>query len=419
MNKNYNKFIIKKEKIFKYLIFIFFIFLIYNNSNIFLFKENKLKNKIIQYIKQSKINKIKKFKYENNIPQIKKYIHLLRKGYIRINSFYNNNFKPKISFVTTVYNKENYLYSFICSIQNQYLKEFELIIVDDCSSDRSIEIIKNFIAKDLRIKLIRNKKNMGTLYSRYKGAIYSKGKYIIFVDSDDIILKEGLLNSYNYIKKNNLDMIQFNYVMEKNNKTFINRKCYKYGLIIYQPILSYIYYYQNNSGIENNYNLWDKLVKKKIVLKALRYIGLKFLNKKIIIENDVIILFALFRNSKSFQYIDELGYYYFRNNKDSLSNTIDDKNKANQIIYSIFSNIEFLYKKTENTKFSKYFCLFKFNQGYNRYINSFIYLNNETLKIVYSVITKLLQSNYISLKNKILIRNISNEIYKITYYYSI
>ena len=228
MNKNYNKFIIKKEKIFKYLIFIFFIFLIYNNSNIFLFKENKLKNKIIQYIKQSKINKIKKFKYENNIPQIKKYIHLLRKGYIRINSFYNNNFKPKISFVTTVYNKENYLYSFICSIQNQNLKEFELIIVDDCSSDRSIEIIKNFIAKDLRIKLIRNKKNMGTLYSRYNGAIYSKGKYIIFVDSDDIILKEGLLNSYNYIKKNNLDMIQFNYVMEKNNKTFINRKCYKY-----------------------------------------------------------------------------------------------------------------------------------------------------------------------------------------------
>ena len=42
---------------------------------------------------------------------------------------------------------------------------------------------------------------MGTLYSRYKGAIYSKGKYIIFVDSDDIILKEGLSNSYNYIKK--------------------------------------------------------------------------------------------------------------------------------------------------------------------------------------------------------------------------
>ena len=220
------------EKV-KNVFFIFFIFLIYNNSDIFLFKENKLENKIIQYNKQNKINKIKKFNYEKNIPQIKKYIHLLRKGYIRINSFYNNNFKPKISFVATVYNKENYLYSFICSIQNQYLKEFELIIVDDCSSDRSIEIIKNFIAKDLRIKLIRNKKNMGTLYSRYKGAIYSKGKYIIFVDSDDIVLKEGLLNSYNYIKKNNLDMIQFNYVMEKNNKTFINRKCYKYGLIIY------------------------------------------------------------------------------------------------------------------------------------------------------------------------------------------
>ena len=53
--------------------------------------------------------------------------------------------KPKISFIASVFNKEKYLYSFISSIQNQNLKDFELIIVDDCSNDESINIIKNLM----------------------------------------------------------------------------------------------------------------------------------------------------------------------------------------------------------------------------------------------------------------------------------
>ena len=102
-------------------------------------------------------------------------------------------------------------------------------------------------------------------------------------------------------------------------------------------------------SIENVINIYffvelsiRNIVKLLIILPIIIYIGLKFLNKKIIIENDVIILFSLLRNSKSFQYIDELGYYYFRNNNDSFLNTIDDKNKANRII-NINSQIYFLF----------------------------------------------------------------------------
>lgn len=225
-----------------------------------------IENIIINYNRYYLNNNITKINYEKEIPKIKKYINLLKNGYYKCSIYYHYVFQPKISIITTVYNKEIYLNSFICSVQNQNLKDFELIIVDDCSTDRSVEIIKNFQKKDKRIKLIRNKKNMQALYSRYKGAIYARGQYVYFVDSDDIILKQGLANSYNYILKNNLDMIQFNTVWEKNNKTFINRKGYKYISIIYQPILSYIYYYKNNSGMENNYCIWDKLIKRKVVV---------------------------------------------------------------------------------------------------------------------------------------------------------
>jgi glycosyltransferase involved in cell wall biosynthesis len=213
---------------------------------------------------------------------------MLREGHFKSDIYFYGNYEPKLSFIATVHNKEKYLKSFIYSIQNQNLKEFELIIVDDYSNDHSIEIIKNFAKTDKRIKLIINKKNMGSLYSRYNGAILSKAKYIIFVDSDDIILKEGISNSYHYINKNNLDMIQFNSVLEKNeSRIIINRRCYIYSSIIYQPILSYIFYYNKNNGIENNSNLWDKLVKRRIVLNSLKYIGIKYLKEKIIIENDV------------------------------------------------------------------------------------------------------------------------------------
>ena len=348
--------------------------------------------------------------YEKEIPRIKNYISLLRSGYFNSSVYYNQVSKPKISFISTVYNKEIYLNSFICSIQNQNLKEFELIIVDDCSTDKSVEIIKNFQLKDRRIKLLINKNNKQALYSRYKGAIYGKGKYFYFVDSDDIILKKGITNSYNFINKNNLDMIQFNSLWEKNNKTFINRRSYKYITIIYQPILKYIYYYKNNSGIENNYCIWDKLIKKKVVFKSIRYIGTKFLNKRIIIENDVVLLFSFFRNSNSFKYIDELCYYSNRNNIDSIYNSRVDLNKSNELIYSIFSNIEFFYDKTGKTKFSKYFCLFKLFQGYYRYINCFKYSTNNTLEKVLKILNKLLESNYISPKHKILIGNISSNI---------
>ena len=137
--------------------------------------------------------------------------------------------------------------------------------------------------------------------------------------------------------------------------------------------------------------------KKTVLIKSIKYIGKKFLHKKIIVENDVVILFSVFRNADSFQYIDELGYYYFKNNKDSITNTKNVPNNYNQIIYSIFCNIEFLFDKTENTFFSKNFCIFKLQQGYNRYIKCFEYSNNNTYKYVNYVLNKLLKSNYIYL----------------------
>jgi glycosyltransferase involved in cell wall biosynthesis len=322
---------------------------------------------------------------------------------------HDNISNPKISFISSVYNKEKYLTSFISSIQNQLLNEFELIIVDDCSTDNSVKIINHFQKKDKRIKLIKNAKNMGALNARYNGAIHSKGEYILFVDSDDIVLKDGILKAYNYIKKKNLDMVEFHTVFDSNNTSFINRRFFFFSDIIQQPILSYIFYYNKNNGDEKNAALWDKIIKRKVVMKSLKYIGQKYLNENIIIENDVILLFSIFKNSNSFQYIDELGYYYFSENKDSTTNTRYDPTKVNQVIHSIFTNIQFLYEKTEDTFLDKYYCIFKLKQAMTRYNICFNKAKQE-YNLITTVLNNLLQSKFISIENKLNIMEIKLKI---------
>ena len=128
-----------------------------------------------------------------------KYVNFLKESKYQVS--YEQIEKPKVSFITTLFNQENYLLNFIFSIQNQKLKEFELIIVDDFSADNSTKIIHKIEEKDKRIKLIKNNKNMGTLYSRYVGELKANAEYIIFVDCDDLVLQDGIFNSYKFIKK--------------------------------------------------------------------------------------------------------------------------------------------------------------------------------------------------------------------------
>ncbi len=107
---------------------------------------------------------------------------------------------PKISVIMPVYNSEKYLRESIESILNQTFTDFELIVINDSSTDNSLNIIKSY--KDKRIKLINNKKNLGTVKSRNVGLRKAKGKYIAVMDSDDISLSNRFGLQFNYLENN-------------------------------------------------------------------------------------------------------------------------------------------------------------------------------------------------------------------------
>ena len=99
---------------------------------------------------------------------------------------------PIVSAVIPLYNCKNFILRAIRSIQNQNIYNLEIILINDFSTDSIIPVIDNIKKEDPRIKLINNKKNMGTLYSRSIGTLAAKGKYIFPLDNDDMFLDKDV-----------------------------------------------------------------------------------------------------------------------------------------------------------------------------------------------------------------------------------
>ena len=97
-----------------------------------------------------------------------------------------------VSIITPSYNSEKFISMTIDSVLRQTYRNWEMIIVDDASTDNTCTIIYDYCKKDNRIKLIRLKKNSGAAVARNRAIEKSKGKYIAFLDSDDIWLPEKL-----------------------------------------------------------------------------------------------------------------------------------------------------------------------------------------------------------------------------------
>ncbi len=109
---------------------------------------------------------------------------------------------PLISILMPVYNAGDFLVESIKSIRNQTLKDWELIVVDDGSTDKSSEILKKYAEKDSRIKIFKFKKNKGLAYALNYGLNKARGKYLARMDADDISYPKRLEIQLRYLKRN-------------------------------------------------------------------------------------------------------------------------------------------------------------------------------------------------------------------------
>jgi len=186
---------------------------------------------------------------------------------------------PKISVIMSVYNGEKYLAQSIESILNQTFKNFEFIIIDDASQDKSLKILKKYAHRDKRIKLLSNKKNMGLTKSLNKGLEQASGKYIARQDADDISLpmrfemqvaflenhkSYGIIGNNSYIIDEYGKIIgKFNRPLTHNNivkKMLIDNQLVHSSLMIRKSLFEKFGYYNENYRVAQDYELLIRLL---------------------------------------------------------------------------------------------------------------------------------------------------------------
>ncbi len=153
---------------------------------------------------------------------------------------------PLISVIMPVYNAEKYLDESISSILNQSFNDFEFIIINDSSKDKSSKVINKYKRADKRIILLNNSKNLGVAKSRNKGMKIAKGKYIATFDADDISLPKRLEIQYNYLERHpEIFLIGGSAVIIDENgkklgvfKKFDNYKKIRKKLLVSNPIVN-------------------------------------------------------------------------------------------------------------------------------------------------------------------------------------
>lgn len=129
-----------------------------------------------------------------------------------------------VSIVVPVYNAEKFIRDTIETVKQQTYANWELLLVNDCSSDKSIEIIREYEKEDSRINLINLDKNSGAAIARNAGIENAKGKFIAFLDSDDLWEENKLKKQIDFMKKNKYDFTftAYDFTDEEGNK--INKK---------------------------------------------------------------------------------------------------------------------------------------------------------------------------------------------------
>lgn len=224
-----------------------------------------------------------------------------------------NNKLPLVSFIVPVYNVEKYIAVCIESIINQKEDNYELILVDDGSTDNSLNTCKSYAKKNNKIRVV-HKSNGGLVSARKYGLKYAKGEYIACIDGDDWIENNYLSVINNILKKGNPDIIGFNFKKVGRNKEkpmlyFRNNEYNKEKIEkeIYPELI------QNKFGKYFSPSLVNKLIRKDIY-----EIAQNSVSNKISVGEDFACLVPCVIKASSMVTINE-SLYCYRQNNDSLT----------------------------------------------------------------------------------------------------
>ena len=262
---------------------------------------------------------------------------------------------PKISLIIPVYNVEKYIHKTIDSVLSQTFKDYEVIMINDGSTDNSLAALKEYASKHKNFVLINNC-NIGASRARNIGIKVAKGEYIAFLDSDDFLAPTFLEELYNSATKNDAEIACCNYYL------YYDKICKK----IYMPFTAKTGVYSNEEALKKlildttfHFFMWNKLFKRSLFIENdITFYDMYF--------EDIAVCPQLFYYANKVSFINKPLYYYRRHKGSTIS--LIDATKTNDFIKSLGIIRNFLEEKKVYKKYRSalkiYAFRFKFQIGY-------------------------------------------------------
>lgn len=237
--------------------------------------------------------------------------------------------KVKISVIIPIFNVEVYISRCLESILNQTLRDIEIICIDDCGADDSMQIVNTYLIEDSRIKIVRHHHNMGLGCARNTGVQEASGKYIACIDSDDWILPEMLERTYLKLEETGFDSVwvKVNTFLELEGR-YTTDNYYKFLFEQKEGVIELTPQSINDYPV----NAWNKVYRKDFIKNN----NLKW--SEGLLYEDLEFYYAFYTKSTKTYLIDYLCYIY-RWRPGSIMNETDAGRKRCEDIYEVTYNI--------------------------------------------------------------------------------
>ena len=341
--------------------------------------------------------------------KLEEYLRICNQKTLIRNKKFKKTKNPKFSIITPILNKRNTLIRYFKSIQNQEFNDLEIIFIDDHSTDGTLQLYEEMKNEDKRIILIKNKRRKGTLICRNLGVFISKGKFLLFVDPDDL-LSENILNYFDQLtKKFDYDLIRFNLYMGHYDLNLPEIVHFLKCKPLFKPNIFSHLFYGFGKLLQLDFYITNKLVKRKLFIRVLNSINKYYLESFMIDCEDGLVNFMLYKLAESYYFTRKIGYYYIVSKESITHQSVDFKKR----LKSNFLYFRFIFQSTKNNNNEKNIASYIFFFIYNRHQCVIINL----LKNLYrdfqfylGTINLYLHNEFIPLNTKLIMRRMRDSI---------
>ena len=264
---------------------------------------------------------------------LRNYVSVCKQGLLLPGRTFERSDHPKISVIIPMYNEENNIIQVIRSIQNQSLKELEIVCVNDNSNDKTLSILQSLQKEDPRIRIITNKTNRGVLYNRISGALKSNGEYVTFVDADDLICNMDIFRmAYNLATQEyneKLDLVHYQTCGSMVNSNgvmdpfvlFNSFNPNNFNKVIRQPEIG-DNYMQKKKNVTGSGFVFDKIYSRDLMIRIANYLGPHIWNQNLVYLDDFLLAFASMKMTRNIVNFGQVGYWHYVDKETSTTSNV-------------------------------------------------------------------------------------------------